>query len=272
HRSQFYKKTSRKLEFNRKEQVDFDKTKVECFNCHRKGHFARDCRSARNSGNRSGDTENAGYRGRNNGKSPIKEEDKNALVVYDGLGTNNWSYQVEEEATDFALMAFTSNPSSSSSSNYEIDFVKTGETVKHVKPVKPVQTAEQTEKSKNFSSNPKIDNKDWNGKMTQKPRLGFGFIKKACFVCDSMSHLIKDCTFHEDRMARKYVLPNNVGNGTGHKESRPVWNNVQRINHQNKSSPTIVFTRFGRIPVSGAKPKVAASTSAAKPVNTVGSK
>nr|GFB28641.1 hypothetical protein [Tanacetum cinerariifolium] len=33
------------------------------------------------------------------------------------LGTYDWSYQLEEETTDFALMAFTSNPSSSSSSN-----------------------------------------------------------------------------------------------------------------------------------------------------------
>nr|GFC64879.1 hypothetical protein [Tanacetum cinerariifolium] len=108
--------------------------------------------------------------------------------------------------------------------------------------------------------------------MTQKLRLGFGFTKKACFVYGSMSHIIKDCTFHEDRMAKKSVLPNNVGNGTGHKESRPVWSNVQRINHQNKFVPASLFTRFGIIPVSAAKPKVAASTSAAKPVNTVGPK
>nr|GEW25483.1 hypothetical protein [Tanacetum cinerariifolium] len=159
-----------------------------------------------------------------------------------------------------------------------IDFVKTGETVKHVKPVKsiklvkPVQTAEQTKKSKNFSSNPKIDSKDWNGKMTQKLGLGFKFTKKACFVYGSMSHLVIDCTFHEDRMAKKSMLPNNVVKGTGHKESRPAWNNVQRINRQNKFSPTAVFIRFGRIPVSAAKPKVATSTSVAKPVNTAGPK
>nr|GFC24902.1 hypothetical protein [Tanacetum cinerariifolium] len=46
-----------------------------------------------------------------------------------------------------------------------------------------------------------------------------------------------------DRMAKKSVLPSNVGKGTGHKESRPAWNNVQRINHQNKFAPTAVFTR-----------------------------
>nr|GEX87784.1 ribonuclease H-like domain-containing protein [Tanacetum cinerariifolium] len=69
-------------------------------------------------------------------------------------------------------------------------------------------------------------------------------------------------------MAKKFVLPNNVGKGTGHMESRPVWINVQIINYQNKFAPTTIFTRFGRIPVSAAKPKAAASTSAATPVNT----
>nr|GEY60930.1 ribonuclease H-like domain-containing protein [Tanacetum cinerariifolium] len=109
----------RKLKFNGKEPVGFDKNMVECFKCHRRGHFARDCRSVRNSGNRSRDAENAGYKGRDNGKRPVKEEDEQALVVQDGFATYDWSNQVEEEATDFALMAFTSNPSSSSSSNSE---------------------------------------------------------------------------------------------------------------------------------------------------------
>nr|GEZ08983.1 uncharacterized mitochondrial protein AtMg00810-like [Tanacetum cinerariifolium] len=75
-----------------------------------------------------------------------------------------------------------------------------------------------------------------------------------------------------DRMAKKSVLPTNVGKGTGHRERRPVWNNVQRINNQNKFASTSVFTRSGRIPVTAAKPKAAASTSAAKPVNTAGPK
>ncbi|GJY66819.1 ribonuclease H-like domain-containing protein [Tanacetum coccineum] len=39
----FYKKTGRKLQFDAKEPVGFDKTKVECYNCHKTGHFAREC-------------------------------------------------------------------------------------------------------------------------------------------------------------------------------------------------------------------------------------
>ncbi|GJY12597.1 ribonuclease H-like domain-containing protein [Tanacetum coccineum] len=110
-----------------------------------------------------------------------------------------------------------------------------------------------------------------NGKMTQKLGLGFGFTKKACFVCGSYSHLIKDCDFHEKRMANKSVLKD-MGKDTGHKEVRPVWNNAQKINHQNKFVLSAVLTKFGRVPVSAAKQislRAAASTSAVKPVNTI---
>nr|GEW31170.1 ribonuclease H-like domain-containing protein [Tanacetum cinerariifolium] len=109
----FYMKTGRKLDFNGKEPIGFKKTKVECFNCHRRGHFTRDCRTARNPRNIGRDDGNAGYRERDNGKRHAREEDKKALVVHDGLGIYDWSYQVDEEATEFALVAFTSKPSSS---------------------------------------------------------------------------------------------------------------------------------------------------------------
>nr|GFC21166.1 ribonuclease H-like domain-containing protein [Tanacetum cinerariifolium] len=51
----FIKKTGRNLNLNGKEPVGFDKTKVKCYNCHRRGHFARKCHAQRNQGNRSDD-------------------------------------------------------------------------------------------------------------------------------------------------------------------------------------------------------------------------
>ncbi|GJT69274.1 ribonuclease H-like domain-containing protein [Tanacetum coccineum] len=59
--------------------------------------------------------------------------------------------------------------------------------------------------------------------------------------------------------------------GTGQRETRPVWNNAQRINHQNKFVPSAVLTRSGRVPVSAAKkssPIATVSTSPTRPVNT----
>ncbi|GJT73663.1 putative ribonuclease H-like domain-containing protein [Tanacetum coccineum] len=104
----FYKKTGRKLIFNGKEPIGFDKTKVECFNCHRRGHFARECRTPRNQGNRNGDEVET---------SEALVVQDNDLIVQDGLGYD-WSYIAQDEPTEFALMAYTSN--SSGKTNLEI--------------------------------------------------------------------------------------------------------------------------------------------------------
>nr|GFB95789.1 hypothetical protein [Tanacetum cinerariifolium] len=37
-------------------------------------------------------------------------------------------------------------------------------------------------------------------------RKGLGFTRKSCFVCGSFSHLIRDCDFHEKRMAKQTAL------------------------------------------------------------------
>ncbi|GJU07910.1 ribonuclease H-like domain-containing protein [Tanacetum coccineum] len=49
----FIQKTGRNMDFKEKRPVSLDKSKIECYNCHRKGHFARECRSERNQGKRS---------------------------------------------------------------------------------------------------------------------------------------------------------------------------------------------------------------------------
>ncbi|GJZ91811.1 putative ribonuclease H-like domain-containing protein [Tanacetum coccineum] len=119
--------------------------------------------------------------------------------------------------------------------------------------------------------------------MTQKLRDDFEFSKKACFVCGSLNHLIKDCNFYENKMVEKSVL-NNKGRVTSQREVRPVWNNAQRVNHQNKLThphpkrnfvPTAVATKSGLVPVNAAKqssPRAATSISTARHVNTAASK
>ncbi|GJX62030.1 ribonuclease H-like domain-containing protein [Tanacetum coccineum] len=50
--------------------------------------------------------------------------------------------------------------------------------------------------------------------------LGYDFTKKACFVCGSFGHLIRDCDFHEKRMAKQVKLNKKKGRGTGQGENR----------------------------------------------------
>nr|GFA82162.1 hypothetical protein [Tanacetum cinerariifolium] len=77
----------------------------------RKGHFARECRSLKDSRR----TTIAEPQRRN---VPVETSTSNALVSQcDGTGTYDWSYQAEEEPINFALMAFTSSSSNSSSDN-----------------------------------------------------------------------------------------------------------------------------------------------------------
>ncbi|GJS75015.1 ribonuclease H-like domain-containing protein [Tanacetum coccineum] len=142
-------------------------------------------------------------------------------------------------------------------------------TVKHVK------TPRQTVKEQNTcSQSPKPDKKDCSGLMAEKLGLGYGFTKKACFVCGSFSHLIRDCDFHEKKMAKQAELNNMMSKGSGQREIRPVWNNVQRVNHQNQFVPKAVLTRTGKIQVnttrtSGTNTVNTARTSGTNTVNTV---
>nr|GFC22929.1 hypothetical protein [Tanacetum cinerariifolium] len=45
----FLQKTGRNMSVNGPTSMGFDMTKVECYNCHRKGHFARECWSPKDS-------------------------------------------------------------------------------------------------------------------------------------------------------------------------------------------------------------------------------
>ncbi|GKF92930.1 putative reverse transcriptase domain-containing protein, partial [Tanacetum coccineum] len=48
----FFQKTGRKITINKSDTAGYDKSKVKCFNCHKLGHFARECRGSRNQDSR----------------------------------------------------------------------------------------------------------------------------------------------------------------------------------------------------------------------------
>ncbi|GKA63085.1 retrovirus-related pol polyprotein from transposon TNT 1-94 [Tanacetum coccineum] len=109
---------------------------------------------------------------------------------------------------------------------------------------KQVKTPRETVKNQfTHSKNPRVDKKG----------LGYGFTARACFVCGSLSHLIRDYDFHEKRMAKQAELNNSMKKKSSQREIRPIWNNVQSVNHKNQFVPTAVLTRTGKILVNTAR-------------------
>ncbi|GKE84613.1 hypothetical protein Tco_1558355, partial [Tanacetum coccineum] len=63
---------------------------------------------------------------------------------------------------------------------------------------------------------------------------GYSFTKKKCFVCDSLSHLIKDCDYYEKKMEREAKFKKQRVFNTGNEMAKPVWTNTNRINYANQ--------------------------------------
>ncbi|GJS57663.1 ribonuclease H-like domain-containing protein [Tanacetum coccineum] len=96
----FLKNTGRKLIVNGNETISFYKYKVECYICHKRGHFARECRALRNQDNKNKESSR---------RSVLVETSTSiTLVSCDGLGGYDWSDQAEE-GPNYALMAYSSS-------------------------------------------------------------------------------------------------------------------------------------------------------------------
>nr|GEU56697.1 putative ribonuclease H-like domain-containing protein [Tanacetum cinerariifolium] len=126
----FLQRTGRNLRANRPTSLGFDMSKMECYSCHKKGHFAREYRSSK-------DTRRNGAAEPQRRSVSVETTTSNALVSQcDGVGSYDWSFQVEEEPTNYALIAFSS---SSSFSDNELSPTKPDQDLSHtIRPLAPI--------------------------------------------------------------------------------------------------------------------------------------
>ncbi|GJV92702.1 hypothetical protein Tco_1540515 [Tanacetum coccineum] len=146
---------------------------------------------------------------------------------------------------------------------------------KTVRPSAPIIEEWDTDSDNDSVFRPKSD-------QTKPKFTKINFVKSG----ENVKSVNKENTHRQVEYPRKSQSPreklvlNNKGRVTGQREIRPVWNNAQRVNHQNKLThphpkrnfiPTAVATKSGQVLVNAAKqssPRATASISTARPVNT----
>ncbi|GJS77308.1 ribonuclease H-like domain-containing protein [Tanacetum coccineum] len=118
---------------------------------------------------------------------------------------------------------------------------------------KHVKTPRQQMKNQGTSE---VKGKNWNKMMERELGEGYSFIKKKCFVCGSLSHLIKDCDYYEKKMARETEFKKHRVFNTGNRVAKPVWTNANRVNHANQSVPKPVQLNAGRAKINSVRPNI----------------
>nr|GEX77048.1 hypothetical protein [Tanacetum cinerariifolium] len=92
----YFQRTEKKIFINANDTAGYDKSSVKCFNYHKMGHFARECRAQRNQDGRFRNQDNTRKQGNN------EDTSYKAMLALDGVGFD-WSDMAEEQRDDLIV-------------------------------------------------------------------------------------------------------------------------------------------------------------------------
>nr|GEW82258.1 hypothetical protein [Tanacetum cinerariifolium] len=213
----FLQKTGRNQGTNGPTSMGFDMNKVECYNCYRNGHFARECRSPKDSRR----TDVAEPQRRN---VPVETSTSNALVSQcDGLESVEATllvYKQNESVLEKTLNCLILRNIHATQTKFGVHTPPSDENEHlafnvQISPTKPEQDLSFRPIAPIIESSELVKSPRHSGQVFQAPipvaptislrsnphSKGSRRTKKACFVCKSMDHLIKDYDFHARKLA-----------------------------------------------------------------------
>ncbi|GJR42300.1 hypothetical protein Tco_1310403 [Tanacetum coccineum] len=166
------------------------------------------------------------------------------------IGTSSeHSVDPESEISSVPLEVYVSTPVTTNEKDVS------GPKTKEIDPscISYIKTPRQPIKDQ---ATPKVNRKNWNPMMERELGEGYSFTKKKCFVCGSLSHLIKDCDYYEKKMAREAEVKKQRVFNTGNGVAKPVWTNANRVNHANKFVPRSVQLNVSKPNINSVRPNI----------------
>nr|GEW83507.1 hypothetical protein [Tanacetum cinerariifolium] len=210
----FLQKTGRNLGDNGPTSMGFDMSKVKCYNCHIKGHFARECRSPKDS-RRNGATEPQRRTVPGVMIGVIKQRKSlqtmllwlfhhQALLLILRSQPSGGYHAVPSPITGTFMppkpdLVFHTAPTAVETDHLDINIqlspTKPEQDLSHTnRPTAPIIEDWPVETSIPAASPKPISPKSNSGGKRRN--------RKTCFVCKSVDHLIKDCDYHAKKMAQ----------------------------------------------------------------------
>ncbi|GJZ32209.1 putative ribonuclease H-like domain-containing protein [Tanacetum coccineum] len=205
------------------QELGYDKSKVEYFNCHKMGHFARECRGPRNQDSRN--------KNQDSSRGTVNVEENFFSMAMESLDAP----MVKKLMLDDKLEKKTIFPTAA-----KIEFVRPKQQEKPVR--KPVKYAEMY-RSQSLRGN----QRNWNNQKSQQLGSDFVMFNKACFVCGSFDHVQDHCNYHQ----RERVVSRN-------NHTRVNYNDTAKQAHPSAHRnivPRAVLMKTGLRPLNTAHPK-----------------